>query len=57
MILLGKVFSELSYPSSASRGVGCTDCDLIGGRGATADVDGADDEDKDGPETGVGFIA
>ena len=45
MILLGKVFSELSYPSSASRGVGCTDCDLIGGRGATVDVDEDDDED------------
>ena len=57
MILFGKVFSVLSYPSSPSRGVGCTACDLIGGRWATVDVDEDDDEDEDGPETGVGFIA
>ena len=56
MILLGKVFSELSYPSSVFRGGSCTDSDLIGGREAAA-VENDDDEDEDGLETGVGFIA
>ena len=57
MILFGKVFSELSYPSSISCGGGCTDCDLNGGREAAVVDDEDDDEDEDGPETGVGFIA
>ena len=57
MILFRKVFSELSYPSSPSRGVGCTACDLIGGRAAAVVDDEDDDEDDDGPEIGVGFIA
>ena len=57
MILLGIVSSELSYPSSVSRGSGCTACDLIGGREAAVIDDEDDDEDDDGPETGVGFIA
>ena len=57
IILLGIVSPELSYPSSVSRGGGCTACDLIGGREAAVVDDEDDDEDDDGPETGTGFIA